>query len=94
VSADSTHGWRDTRAYEEVRAWATARPRASRSPPGALVLLRRGLAAWLRESPCVPPAQPRSLRQRHGASAGLGQDQALAAVLVTMIERCQREGSR
>ena len=94
MSADTAHGWRDTRAYEELRAWATARPRASRSPPGALVFLRRGLALWLRESSHQAPAPQRPAHQRPGAGAGSERDQALAAVLVSMIERCQREASR
>ena len=38
-----------TAAYEALRTWAVARPRASQSPPGALLVVRRGLAAWLRD---------------------------------------------
>jgi hypothetical protein len=94
VSAGPAPDCPGTLAYEELRAWATTRPRASRSPPGALVFLRRGLAAWLRESPRLAPAPRRPALQRPGAGTGSGRDQALAAVLVSMIERCQREASR
>jgi hypothetical protein len=94
VSAGTTQECPGTLAYEELRAWATARPRASRSPPGALVFLRRGLAAWLRESPRLAFAPRQRAPQRPGVGAASGRDQALAAVLVSMIERCQREASR
>jgi hypothetical protein len=94
MSADPPHDGRDTRAYEELRAWATARPWASRSPPGALVFLRGGLVAWLRAASRPAPGPRRPALQRPGAGAASGRDQALAAVLVSMIERCQGEASR
>jgi hypothetical protein len=80
-----------TVAYEVLRAWATARPRARCGPPGALVLLRRGLAGWLREWPRLvsapdPPATPRA-----GVVQGSRPDQALAAILASMIEQSRQE---
>jgi len=80
-----------TAAYEALRTWAVARPRASRSPPGALLFLRRGLAAWLREWPRLAPAARQAATPRMGASAVPPRDQALAAVLATMIEHYHQE---
>ncbi len=83
-----------TVAYEVLRAWATARPRASRSPPGALVFLRRGLAAWLGEWPRLVSAARQPVPPRANDDEVSPPGQALAAVLAGMIEQYQQEQAR
>jgi hypothetical protein len=73
---------------------ATARPRARCGPPGALVFLRRGLAAWLREWPRLVSASDQPVTPRAGAAQGSRPNQALAAILASMIEQSRQEHVR
>ena len=46
MTADARAGHPAPTAYEQLRAWAPARPGRA-APPGLALLLRRGLPAWL-----------------------------------------------
>jgi len=90
MTAPTGPGCSWTGAYETLRTWATSRPRPARSPPGAGVLLQRGVAAWLRVGahPLPAPAGPRHALDSGGTSRA---SPRLQLVLASMIEQVQWE---
>lgn len=80
--------------YEAARAWARGTPEARGRPPGLAVLLRRGLPAWLAAWETWLPQQVGPPDQPGGDAVSPPESgtHALAVVLATMVEHCQRNG--
>lgn len=78
--------------YERVRAWALDGPAAGARPAGLVVLLRRGLPAWLETAALWPPAPAASPAPSRAADAAPRPPTGpLVQVLASMLEPHRRK---
>jgi hypothetical protein len=78
-----------THHYEALRAWATAEAGPVARPPGLALALRLGLPGWLAARALWEPAAGTTAPPPSNGAAARGD--RLAALLASMVERCQQE---
>jgi hypothetical protein len=81
-----------TSRYEELRAWVMGQPQPVTRPTGLALVLRQGVPAWINACSTwlsSPSATAPSIARSRGEAPV--SDQAITAVLATMIEHCQQE---
>jgi hypothetical protein len=82
-----------TAHYEAMRAWVLAGRAPTLSPAGVVVVLRRGMAAWLAIILTQQPAPPAPSVPAVPTEQSTG-DTSLVTLLATMIEHVQHTEER